>query len=64
MMKVVLGSQKSIVLIRMDFWGWAQVSSAICDMYWRLFNMYWESSGFGLCRLYIGGAGVVVGGRD
>ena len=36
--------------MRMDFWGWAQVRSFYCDMYWPLF-------GFGLGGSLIFGGG-------
>ena len=34
-MRVILGSEK-VVLMRMEFWGWAEVSSFNYDMYWLL----------------------------
>ena len=43
----------------MDVWGWAQVRSFNCDMYWPLLNMYWESSGFGRV-----GGGVILGAGE
>ena len=39
----------------MDFWGWAQVRSFHCYMYWPLLDMHWENSGFGLGEFNNGG---------
>ena len=61
MMRVILGSS-TVVLVRMDFWRWAQVRSVDYDMYWPLLNMYWEVLDLGWEGFCIGG-GVSIRGK-